>query len=110
MISSAPTTTMLPSDGDSIADCFALDDEHGLDVVDLFSFDGNFGITVFADVDSIPIFVATLEPLSLSGSLADDSLPREVVVQACDNDDALLLTLTSLPLNSGGIALVVAAL
>jgi hypothetical protein len=57
----------------------------------------------------MPNFVATLELLSLSGSLANDSLTPELVVQDHDNDD-LLLTLASLPLNLGGIAFVVAAL
>jgi hypothetical protein len=99
---------MLPLDREFIADCFALDDNHGLDVIDLFSFDDDSGI--FAAVDLIPNFVATLEPTSLIGSLATDSSPPELVVQACDNDDALLITLTSLLLNSRGIALVVAAL
>jgi hypothetical protein len=99
---------MLPSDRKFIANCFALINNHGLDVADLFSFNDDSGI--FAAVDSIPNFVATLEPMSLIGSLANDSLPPELVVQACDNDDALLVTLASLLLNLRGIALIVAAL
>jgi hypothetical protein len=57
----------------------------------------------------MPNFVATLELIYLSGSLADDSLTPELVVQDHDND-ALLLTLAFLPLNLGGIAFVIASL
>jgi hypothetical protein len=76
------------SDGDSVADCFAFDDDL------LFSLDDASGIIVCAAVDSIPKSLATLEPISLSGSLADE-LSCELVVQAGDNDAPLLAALGS---------------